>query len=63
MLCMLMHLLHGRHEDHAEGTAAGHAEPADAREILRARYARGEITEEQLTHMLGVLSGSASAGS
>ena len=56
---MLMHMLHGGHETHGGVQDAGHvhqeAAVPDAREVVLARYARGEITEEQFRHMLAVL--------
>lgn len=46
----MLHVQHGPGEQAHEGRK----EP-DAREIMFRRYARGEITEEQLQHMLHVL--------
>jgi uncharacterized membrane protein len=65
---MLMHLLHGGHEAHGDVQEAGHVDHEvavpDPQQVVLARYARGEITEEQFRHMLAVLkeSGRASHG-
>ena len=57
MWCMLGHMLHGGHDQQGHDVEhAGHgAGEPDPRQVLRARYARGEITEEQLRHVLAVL--------
>ncbi len=59
MWCMIGHMLHQGHDpqEHQHDTGRelhGAGEPSP-RQVLRARYARGEITEEQLLHMLAVL--------
>ena len=54
MLCMLMHLLdHSGHNAHAAQPGAPHNEPL--LDILKRRYALGEITEVQFEDMKRVL--------
>ena len=54
MCCMLMHAMD--HSDHAGSTtAAGGAQEESLHDILRRRYALGEITREQFEEMRQVL--------
>ena len=61
MLCMLMHALHGNHDSHSSHNAATNSSHESLLEILKRRYARGEITEAQFLQMQRVLGLSATA--
>ncbi len=58
MLCMLMHALHGNHDAHE---TAAHNPNEPLIEILKRRYALGEISHAQFEQMKRVLSLSQSA--
>jgi len=59
MMCMLAHLLQQEHDKGRHGSE--HASPEhvdgelDPRQVVRVRYARGEITQEELQQILGIL--------
>jgi uncharacterized membrane protein len=54
MFCMLMHLFgHSRHSDHAHASSPPPTE--SLLDILKRRYAQGEITQEQFEEMKRVL--------
>ncbi len=58
MMCMLMHALHGDHDQHQ---MQAHSSDESLLEILKRRFALGEITEAQFEQMRRVLGLSASA--
>ncbi len=62
MLCMLMHALHGNHDSHSSHNATPNASNESLLEILKRRYALGEITEAQFEQMQRVLGLSTTAG-
>jgi uncharacterized membrane protein len=59
MMCMLAHLLQQEHDQGRHGSEDASLEQVggelDPRQVVRVRYARGEITQEELQQMLGVL--------
>ena len=59
MMCMLAHLLQQEHDQGRHGSEQAGLEHVggelDPRQVVRVRYARGEITQEELQQMLGVL--------
>lgn len=58
---MLMHAMHGNHDAHNAPNQTAHAANESLRDILKRRYALGEITEAQFLQMQRVLGLSASA--
>jgi len=59
MMCMLAHLLQQEHDKGRHGSEQASLEHVggelDPRQVVRVRYARGEITAEELQQLLGVL--------
>ncbi len=58
MMCMMMHAMHGNHDQHQ---TQAHAADESLLDILKRRYALGEINEAQFEQMKRVLGLSASA--
>ena len=58
-MCMLAHLLQQEHDQGRHGSEQVSPEQVggelDPRQVVRVRFARGEITAEELQQMLGVL--------
>ena len=59
MMCMLAHLLQQEHDKGRHGSEQASLEHVggelDPRQVVRVRYARGEITQEELQQILEVL--------